>query len=180
MTPVGRGGQRDDAGTGWNANAIDERPASRWIALYVLLRGDADDRARHHRRETSALPSIKDDLRLQPVEPGLGRQRLPDHLRRAAAAGRPASATCSAAGRSSSGASPSSVAASILCGASQSEAMLIGARLLQGIGGAMTSAVILGMIVTMFPQPARTGGRRSGSTHSSPPRGARLASCSVA
>jgi EmrB/QacA subfamily drug resistance transporter len=46
------------------------------------------------------------------------------------------------------------VAASILCGASQSEAMLIGARLLQGIGGAMTSAVILGMIVTMFPEPA--------------------------
>jgi EmrB/QacA subfamily drug resistance transporter len=45
------------------------------------------------------------------------------------------------------------VAASILCGASQSEAMLIGARLLQGIGGAMTSAVILGMIVTMFPEP---------------------------
>ena len=46
------------------------------------------------------------------------------------------------------------VAASILCGASQSESMLIGARLLQGIGGAMTSAVILGIIVTMFPQPA--------------------------
>jgi EmrB/QacA subfamily drug resistance transporter len=45
------------------------------------------------------------------------------------------------------------VAASILCGASQTEAMLIGARLLQGIGGAMTSAVILGMIVTMFPEP---------------------------
>src|SRR5829696_3701125 len=46
------------------------------------------------------------------------------------------------------------VAASVLCGASQSEGMLIGARLLQGIGGAMTSAVILGMIVTMFPEPA--------------------------
>jgi EmrB/QacA subfamily drug resistance transporter len=44
------------------------------------------------------------------------------------------------------------VAASILCGASQSETMLIGARLLQGVGGAMTSAVILGMIVTMFPE----------------------------
>src|SRR5215216_1853843 len=44
------------------------------------------------------------------------------------------------------------VAASVLCGASQSEGMLIGARLLQGIGGAMTSAVILGMIVTMFPE----------------------------
>jgi EmrB/QacA subfamily drug resistance transporter len=45
------------------------------------------------------------------------------------------------------------VAASLLCGAAQTEAMLIGARLLQGIGGAMTSAVILGMIVTMFPEP---------------------------
>ena len=30
--------------------------------------------------------------------------------------------------------------------------MLIGARFLQGIGGALTSAVILGMIVTMFPE----------------------------
>jgi MFS family permease len=32
--------------------------------------------------------------------------------------------------------------------------MLIGARFVQGIGGAMTSAVILGMIVTMFQSPA--------------------------
>jgi MFS family permease len=31
--------------------------------------------------------------------------------------------------------------------------MLIGARFVQGIGGALTSAVILGMIVTMFPEP---------------------------
>ena len=31
--------------------------------------------------------------------------------------------------------------------------MLIGARFVQGVGGAMTSAVILGMIVTMFPEP---------------------------
>src|SRR3954471_17022724 len=45
------------------------------------------------------------------------------------------------------------VVASVLCGLSQSETMLIGARLLQGIGGAMTSAVVLGMIVTMFPEP---------------------------
>ena len=45
------------------------------------------------------------------------------------------------------------VAASALCGLAQSEGMLIGARFLQGIGGALTSAVILGMIVTMFPQP---------------------------
>jgi len=44
--------------------------------------------------------------------------------------------------------------ASILCGLAQSQELLIGARFLQGIGGAMTSAVILGMIVTMFPEPA--------------------------
>jgi EmrB/QacA subfamily drug resistance transporter len=43
--------------------------------------------------------------------------------------------------------------ASLLCGLSQTEGMLIGARFVQGIGGALTSAVILGMIVTMFPQP---------------------------
>src|SRR5919202_7131587 len=43
--------------------------------------------------------------------------------------------------------------ASLLCGAAQTQAMLIGARFLQGMGGAMTSAVILGMIVTMFPEP---------------------------
>ena len=43
--------------------------------------------------------------------------------------------------------------ASLLCGLAQSQEMLVGARFLQGIGGAMTSAVILGMIVTMFPTP---------------------------
>src|SRR6201747_791173 len=31
--------------------------------------------------------------------------------------------------------------ASLLCGAAQSEALLIGARFVQGVGGAMTSAV---------------------------------------
>src|SRR5436189_238480 len=43
--------------------------------------------------------------------------------------------------------------ASLLCGLAQSEGMLVGARFVQGIGGAMTSAVVLGMIVTMFPEP---------------------------
>jgi EmrB/QacA subfamily drug resistance transporter len=43
--------------------------------------------------------------------------------------------------------------ASLLCGLAQSQAVLIGARFLQGIGGALTSAVILGMVVTMFPEP---------------------------
>ncbi len=43
--------------------------------------------------------------------------------------------------------------ASVLCGLSTSQEVLVGARFLQGVGGAMTSAVILGMIVTMFPTP---------------------------
>ena len=43
--------------------------------------------------------------------------------------------------------------ASLLCGVAQSQVLLVAARFVQGIGGAMTSAVILGMIFTMFPQP---------------------------
>ncbi len=43
--------------------------------------------------------------------------------------------------------------ASLICGASQSQEMLVAARFVQGAGGALTSAVILGMIVTMFPEP---------------------------
>ncbi|HEV2724072.1 MAG TPA: MFS transporter, partial [Thermoleophilaceae bacterium] len=43
--------------------------------------------------------------------------------------------------------------ASLLCGLAQSQEVLVGARFVQGVAGAMTSAVILGMIVTMFPEP---------------------------
>src|SRR6266508_2696424 len=43
--------------------------------------------------------------------------------------------------------------ASLACGIAQSPGVLVGARFVQGVGGAMTSAVILGMIVTMFPEP---------------------------
>src|SRR3954447_18812560 len=45
------------------------------------------------------------------------------------------------------------VAASLLCGLAHTQGLLIGARFVQGVGGAMTSAVILGMIVLMFPEP---------------------------
>jgi EmrB/QacA subfamily drug resistance transporter len=44
-------------------------------------------------------------------------------------------------------------AASVLCGLAQSQWLLVVARFVQGAGGALTSAVILGMIVTMFPEP---------------------------
>jgi EmrB/QacA subfamily drug resistance transporter len=43
--------------------------------------------------------------------------------------------------------------ASLLCGLAANQDMLVAARFLQGIGGALTSAVILGMIVTMFSDP---------------------------
>ena len=56
--------------------------------------------------------------------------------------------------------------ASLVCGLADTQAVLIAARFVQGAGGAMTAAVILGMIVTMFPNgPSRP--RRSASTGSS-------------
>ncbi|MFB9838790.1 DHA2 family efflux MFS transporter permease subunit, partial [Actinoallomurus acaciae] len=47
--------------------------------------------------------------------------------------------------------------ASLLCGLSTGQDMLIAARFVQGVGGAMTSAVSLGMIVTHFPEPRERG-----------------------
>ena len=47
--------------------------------------------------------------------------------------------------------------ASLLCALAQNQVWLIAARFIQGVGGALTSAVILGMIVTMFPEPKDLG-----------------------
>jgi MFS family permease len=44
-------------------------------------------------------------------------------------------------------------AASVLCGLAQDPATLIAARFLQGAGGALSSGVILALIVTGFPKP---------------------------
>jgi EmrB/QacA subfamily drug resistance transporter len=43
--------------------------------------------------------------------------------------------------------------ASAACGLAVDQQMLVVARFVQGAGGALTSAVVLGMIVTMFPAP---------------------------
>ena len=45
-------------------------------------------------------------------------------------------------------------AASALCGVADSQALLISARFVQGIGGAVASSVIIAIIVTEFPAPA--------------------------
>ncbi|HYQ68102.1 MFS transporter [Actinophytocola sp.] len=46
-------------------------------------------------------------------------------------------------------------AASLLCGFATTEAMLIIFRFLQGIGGAIASACILGMVATMYDEPRK-------------------------
>jgi EmrB/QacA subfamily drug resistance transporter len=46
------------------------------------------------------------------------------------------------------------VAASAVCGLAQDQLVLIAARFIQGLGGAIASSVILAMIVTEFPKPS--------------------------
>lgn len=43
--------------------------------------------------------------------------------------------------------------ASLFCGAAPTRAALVGARFLQGVGSAFTASVILGILVTLFPEP---------------------------
>lgn len=47
--------------------------------------------------------------------------------------------------------------ASALCGLAPGVEALIAARFVQGVGGALASAVVLGMIVTLFPEPDERG-----------------------
>jgi EmrB/QacA subfamily drug resistance transporter len=49
------------------------------------------------------------------------------------------------------------VVASLLCGTATGAAMLVAARFLQGVAAAMASAVVLGMVVGLFPEPAERG-----------------------
>ncbi|MFY9264592.1 MAG: DHA2 family efflux MFS transporter permease subunit [Solirubrobacterales bacterium] len=137
---TGGEGSRDDAGT------------TRWIALYVLCAGmlmivlDATV-------VNVALPSIQDDLGFSQSSLAwvvnaymitfggllLLSGRLGDLIGRK---------TMFMLGLTVF------TIASLLCGLAQTQGLLVAARLVQGIGGAMASAVILGMIFTMFPSPS--------------------------
>ncbi|MGH3433282.1 MAG: MFS transporter, partial [Thermocrispum sp.] len=129
--------------------AVSDR--SRWIALYVLCTGmlmivlDATV-------VNVALPAIRTDL-------GFTQSSLPgvDNAYQSAIGGLLLLAgrlgdLISRRGVFLAGLSVFTVA-SLACGLAESQAMLILARFVQGVGGALTSAVILGMIVTMFPEP---------------------------
>jgi hypothetical protein len=44
-------------------------------------------------------------------------------------------------------------AASVLCGVTDGQGVPVAARAVQRVGGAMTAAVVLGMLVALFPEP---------------------------
>jgi EmrB/QacA subfamily drug resistance transporter len=133
-------------------NATENDDRTRWLALYVLCAGmlmivlDATI-------VNVALPSIQDDL-------GFSQNNLAWVIN---AYMIPFGGLLLLAGRMGDLLGQRRVflfgltiftAASLLCAASQNQEMLVGARFIQGFGGALASAVILGMIVTMFPEPA--------------------------
>jgi EmrB/QacA subfamily drug resistance transporter len=132
-------------------NAISQTERSRWLALLVLCLGalmivlDATI-------VNVALPDIQDDL-------GFSQSSLAWVVNAyliafgglLLLAGRVGDLT-SRRGVFLAGLGVFTVA-SLACGLAPSQEALIGARFVQGVGGAMTSAVVLGMIVTMFPEP---------------------------
>src|SRR5258708_6313959 len=135
------------------ATAEQNTDRTRWLALYVLCAGmlmivlDATI-------VNVALPSIQNDL-------GFSQSNLAWVIN---AYMIPFGGLLLLAGRIGDLVGPRRVflvglavftSASLVCAASQSQGMLVAARFVQGAGGAMASAVILGMIVTMFPEPAQ-------------------------
>ena len=125
---------------------------NRWAALYVLCAGalmivlDATI-------VNVALPVDPGRPRLLAEQPGVGRQRLPDRVRRPAAARRPRRRPDRPAPDLPDRPDDLHRRVAAVRASSQTQEMLIAARFIQGAGGALTSAVVLGMIVTMFPEP---------------------------
>ena len=70
-------------------------------------------------------------------------------------------------------------AASLGCGLANSQHLLVAARTVQGLGGAIVSAVALSLIMTMFTEPAERA-KAMGVFGFVAPAAARSASCSAA
>ena len=102
----------------------------------------------------TALPADPHRSRLLAHRAVLGAERLHADVRRPAAARRTRWATCSAGAASSSPGSACSSGASLLGGLAQSEAWLLGARALQGIGAAIAAPSTLALLTTTFAEGA--------------------------
>ena len=118
------------------------------------LPGRPDDRPRHDDRERRAAVDPQRPRLLADVA-RLGRQRLPADLRRLPAARRPARRPVRPRAGSSSRGITLFTVASLVCGLSTTQGMLIAARAVQGVGGAIVSAVAFSLIVDLFTEPRR-------------------------
>ena len=123
----------------------------KWLALALLLRRAVHGRARHRDRERR--PSVHPDRpRVLAGEPPVGRERLRALLRRLPPARRAGLPTSSAGAACSSPGSIVFTGASLLSGLAWSEAALIGARALQGLGAAMITPAALSILSTTFAE----------------------------
>ena len=129
---------------------------SKWTALIVLCLGDPDDRARHDDRERRAALDPRGPRLLRDVA-RVGRERLPAHVRRLPAARRPARRPLRP---------PPAVPRrdravhrrlARLRPVAHSQGLLVAARAVQGLGGAVVSAVALSLIMTLFTEPGGAG-----------------------
>ncbi len=96
-----------------------------------------------------ALPSIQADLEVLPGEPAMGDQRLRTRLRRVPAAGRPRRRPARPRRVFVVGLAVFAIS-SLLAELAWSEASLIAARALQGLGAAIISPAALSILTTTF------------------------------
>ena len=111
-----------------------------------------DDRPRRLDRERRAAVDPRGP-RLHGVVARLGRERLPAHVRRLHAAGGALGDLYGHRRVFLLGVGLFTLA-SLACGLATSQEMLVGARAIQGLGGAVVSAVALSLIMTLFTEPA--------------------------
>ena len=111
-----------------------------------------DDRPRRDDRRRRAAVDPRGPRLLGDVA-RVGRERVPAHVRRLPPARRPVRRPLRAPAAVPRGITLFTLA-SLACGLASSQAMLVGARAVQGIGGAVVSAVALSLIVTLFTEPA--------------------------